>query len=68
MAKKKARRGIINLYVLSTHGMERKCNETEEERQREREREKEDRRTNFEKLTKKREREGAKNNEDRLKL
>lgn len=38
MAKKKARRGIINLYVLSTHGMERKCNETGEERQRERER------------------------------
>lgn len=37
-------------------------------RGREREREKEDRRTNFEKLTKKRERKGVKNNEDRLKL
>lgn len=35
--KKKARRGIINLYVPSTHGMERKCNETGDERERKRE-------------------------------
>lgn len=69
MAKRKARRGIINLYVLSTRGMERKCNETGG-RDRKREREKKGRSENqFREVDEERGRRGGvKNNEERLKL